>query len=64
MAAGHPPLSNNRAFTSGVIWSTNELNQSGDEILQVGSGLIGILVLIAAVVLTFTGRYPEVCSIW
>jgi hypothetical protein len=46
-------------FTSGVIWSTTELNQSGNEILQIGGGLIGVLVLIAAVALAFTGRYPE-----
>ncbi len=46
-------------FTSGLVWSTTELNGSGDEISQIGGGLIGLLVLIAAVVLAFTGRYPQ-----
>jgi hypothetical protein len=46
-------------FTSGLVWSTTELNGFGDETSQVGGGLIGILVLIAAVALTFTGRYPQ-----
>ena len=46
-------------FTSGLVWSTTELNGSGDEVLQIGGGLIGILVLIAAVVLAFTRRYPQ-----
>jgi hypothetical protein len=46
-------------FTSGLVWGTAELNESGDQILQIGGGLIGLLVLMAAVVLAFTGRYPQ-----
>jgi hypothetical protein len=46
-------------FTSGLVWGTIEINGSGDQILQIGGGLIGILVLIAAVALAFTGRYPQ-----
>jgi len=46
-------------FTSGLVWSTTELNGSGDEILQSGVGLIGLLVLIAGLALAFTGRYPQ-----
>jgi len=46
-------------FTSGVVWSSTDLDGSGDAVLQIGGGLIGILVLIAAVILTFTGRYPQ-----
>jgi hypothetical protein len=46
-------------FTSGLIWTSTELEGTGDGVLQIGGGLIGILVLIAAVVLTFTGRYPQ-----
>ena len=46
-------------FTSGLVWSNTELEGTGDGVLQIGGGLIGILVLIAAVVLTFTGRYPQ-----
>lgn len=51
-------------FTSGLVWGTTEINQSGDEMLQIGGGLIGLLVMIAAVVLAFTGRNPRACSIW
>jgi Domain of unknown function (DUF4389) len=46
-------------FTSGLVWSPTERNGPGDEISQIGGGLIGILVLIAAVALAFTGRYPK-----
>jgi hypothetical protein len=46
-------------FVNGVVWWTTELNESGNAALQVGGGLIGILVLVAAVVLAFTGRYPQ-----
>jgi hypothetical protein len=46
-------------FTSGLVWSTTELNGSGDQISQMGAGLVGILVLIGAEVLAFTGRYPQ-----
>jgi hypothetical protein len=45
-------------FTSGVVWWTTDLNQSGDAVLEVGGGLIGLLVLIAGVALLFAGRYP------
>ena len=46
-------------FTGGFVWSTTELNGAGEQISQIGGGLIGILVLIAAVMLAFTGRYPQ-----
>ena len=46
-------------FTSGLVWWSTELNASGNAALQIGGGLIGILVLIAAVAMTFTGRYPQ-----
>lgn len=46
-------------FTSGLVWSTTELNGSGDQVLQIGGGLIGILVLVAGVMLALTGRYPQ-----
>ena len=46
-------------FTSGLVWWTTELNQGGDAVLQIGGGLIGILVLIAGFALLFTGRYPK-----
>ena len=45
-------------FTSGLIWWTTDLGD-GDRVLEIGGGLIGILALIAAVVLGFTGRYPH-----
>ena len=46
-------------FTSGLVWWSTELNESGNAVLEFGGGLIGILVLIAAVALMFTGRYPQ-----
>jgi len=45
-------------FTSGLIWWTADMG-NGDQVLQIGGGLIGLLVVIAAVALTFTGRYPH-----
>lgn len=46
-------------FTSGLVWYTTDLGNSGDAALQAGGGLIGILVLVAGVVLLFSGRYPQ-----
>lgn len=46
-------------FTSGLVWWVNELDIEGEPILRVGGGLIGILVLIAAIAMLFTGRYPQ-----
>lgn len=46
-------------FTSGLVWWTTDLNRSGNAVLQAGGGLIGILVLVSAVALLFTGRYPR-----
>ncbi len=43
-------------LTSGLVWWAAEVG--GDAALRVGGGLIGILVLVAAIALTFTGRYP------
>jgi hypothetical protein len=45
-------------FTSGLVWWTTEIGDSGNQIAEAGAGLIGILVFIAAVILLFTGRYP------
>jgi len=46
-------------LTSGIVWGATELDRSGDAIVQVGGGLIGLLVFIAAIALAFTGRYPQ-----
>ena len=46
-------------FTSGLVWTSTNLNETGDQVLGVGGGLIGIVVVIAAVALAFTGRYPQ-----
>lgn len=46
-------------FTSGLVWWTTELGGAGDPVLEIGGGLIGLLVLIAGFALLFVGRYPE-----
>lgn len=45
-------------FTSGLIWWTTDLGD-GDRVLEIGGGLIGLLVLIAGLALLFTARYPR-----
>jgi hypothetical protein len=44
-------------FTSGLIWWAADFD--GDNVLELGGGLIGLLVFIAALALLFTGRYPR-----
>jgi hypothetical protein len=45
------------AFTTGAVYAAAD--DSGDPVRQVsGPGLLGLLVLFAAVALLFTGRYP------
>ena len=44
-------------FAGGGIFGLSELSHSGDN--WTSGGLIGILVFFAAVILLFTGRYPE-----
>jgi hypothetical protein len=46
-------------LTSGLVWYTTDLGNSGDAVLQIGGGVIGILVLVAGIVLLFSGRYPQ-----
>lgn len=46
-------------FTSGLIWWTTDIGERGNEVVEAGTGLIGILVLIAGVILLFSGRYPQ-----
>ncbi|MFZ0014834.1 MAG: DUF4389 domain-containing protein, partial [Acidimicrobiia bacterium] len=46
-------------FTTGLVWWTTEIGDAGQTVAQVGGGLIGILVLVAAIALLFTGRYPQ-----
>jgi hypothetical protein len=44
-------------FTTGLVWWTADFD--GDSVLELGGGLIGLLVLIAALALLFTARYPR-----
>lgn len=45
-------------FTSGLIWWTVDTG-SGNQVLELGGGLIGLLVIVAAIAVLFTGRYPQ-----
>jgi hypothetical protein len=46
-------------LTSGLIWWTTDIGETGGAVMEAGGGLIGVLVIIAAFALLFTGRYPH-----
>lgn len=46
-------------FTSGLVSWTTRAGDTGNAAVQMGGGLISLLVLIAAVIVAFSGRYPE-----
>ena len=46
-------------FVGGGLWFGNRASQETWPVAGWGGGLIGLLVLVAAVVLAFTGRYPQ-----
>ena len=46
-------------LTSGLIWWTTDIGETGGAVMEAGGGLLGVLVFIAAVALLFTGRYPQ-----
>lgn len=45
-------------FTSGLVWWTTNFGD-GDRVLELGGGIIGLLVFIAGLALLFTARYPQ-----
>jgi hypothetical protein len=46
-------------FVGGGVFAANQATTSDQSVWTSGSGLIGLLVFFAAVVLLFTGRYPQ-----
>lgn len=47
-------------LTSGLVWWTTDVNGGyGDNVLEIGGGVIGLLALVAGLVLLFTGRYAQ-----
>ena len=45
-------------FTSGLVWWATEAENT-DTALQVGGGLISLLVMVAGIAILFSGRYPQ-----
>jgi hypothetical protein len=45
-------------FTSGLVWWGTNFGD-GDRVLEIGGGIIGLLVFIAGLALLFTARYPQ-----
>jgi hypothetical protein len=46
-------------FAGGALWGAWRLGHSDTSVTLSGGGLIGLLAVIAAIVLLFTGRYPR-----
>lgn len=46
-------------FTNGIFWWTSDVGREGGGVLRFGGGLIGLLVLVAGVILLFSGKYPR-----
>ena len=45
-------------LTNGIVWWGTDIGD-GDRVLEFGGGLIGLLALIGAIALAFTGKYPR-----
>jgi Domain of unknown function (DUF4389) len=60
VAAGHPALHHRRVFVGGGVWAANRSSEDWQwNLAGSNGGLVLLLVVVAAVILAFTGAYPR-----